>query len=116
MMLNARSVIFWIDVVILFSSVSAAILPSLSRQTEGTLISAACSCRTAQTSMPRKRSNSPLHDAECKICNILDWRRDFVFFRFSGDTPVTLASYGGHADICGMLVQNGADVNAKTKE
>ena len=70
--LCAVEIFFGIDVVILFSSVSAATLPSYSRHTEGTLISAACSCRTAQTSTPRKRSNSPLHDAECKICNILD--------------------------------------------
>jgi hypothetical protein len=49
------------------------------------------------------------------ICNVCECRRDFVFYRFSGSTPLILAAREKHADICGMLVQNGADVNAKNK-
>ena len=36
--------------------------------------------------------------------------------RFSDDTPLIIAASKGLADICGMLVQNGADVNAKNKQ
>ena len=37
-------------------------------------------------------------------------------FHFSDDTPLIIAARKKHGDICGMLVQNGADVNAKSKE
>ena len=36
-------------------------------------------------------------------------------YRFSDDTPLIWASFNGLTDVCGMLVQNGADVNAKNK-
>ncbi len=35
------------------------------------------------------------------------------FFHFRNNTPLIIAAWKGLPDICGMLVQNGADVNAK---
>ena len=37
-------------------------------------------------------------------------------YRFRGNTPLIWASFNGLTDVCGMLVQNGADVNAKNKQ
>ena len=37
-------------------------------------------------------------------------------FHFSDDTPLIWASFNGLTDVCGMLVQNGADVNATNKQ
>ena len=37
-------------------------------------------------------------------------------FVFRNNTPLIFAAWNCLTDICGMLVQNGADVNAKSKE
>ena len=37
-------------------------------------------------------------------------------YRFRGSTPLIIAAREKHAEICGMLVQNGADVNAMHKK
>ena len=39
----------------------------------------------------------------------------FVHFFYSDDTPLLQSAANGHIDICELLIQSGADINAKNK-